>query len=226
MSEMSSGDEAPALADVDLVQQCIEGSEEAIAKLKRSLTPFLSKVLGSYGASKDEIDEILAQLWGDCLVGPRPLFHVFNGRSALKSWLTAICVNRWISLKRRESQHTRAIRSLTIEAERPSASGRAATSPPDSSIIDILGPALRQAFAACDVEELVLLQLVHMHGVTQREIAALWKWHESRVSRHIKRAEEKIADLTLRAVKETDPYLELGWPDFVELCRCVEVLRR
>jgi len=226
MNEMSSGDEAPALADVDLVQQCIEGSEEAIGQLKKSLTPFLSKVLSSYGASKDEIDEILAQLWGDCLVGPRPLFHVFNGRSALKSWLTAICVNRWISLKRREAQHTRAVYSLTIEAERPSAPGRSATSHPDSSIIEILGPALREAFAACDVEELVLLQLVHMHGVTQREIASLWKWHESRVSRHIKRAEEKIAELTLRAVKETDPYLELGWQDFVELCRCVEVLRR
>jgi len=226
MNEMSSGDEAPALADVDLVQQCIEGSEEAIGQLKKSLTPFLSKVLSSYGASRDEIDEILAQLWGDCLVGPRPLFHVFNGRSALKSWLTAICVNRWISLKRREAQHTRAVYSLTIEAERPSSPGRSATSHPDSSIIEILGPALREAFAACDVEELVLLQLVHMHGVTQREIASLWKWHESRVSRHIKRAEEKIAELTLRAVKETDPYLELGWQDFVELCRCVEVLRR
>ena len=226
MSKMSSGEEALALADVDLVQQCIEGNEEAISQLKRSLTPFLSKVLGSYGASKDEIDEILAQLWGDCLVGPRPLFHVFNGRSALKSWLTAICVNRWISLKRREAQHTRAIHSLTLDAEQSGPPAKAATSHPDSSIIEILGPALREAFAACDVEELVLLQLVHMHGVTQREIASLWKWHESRVSRHIKRSEEKIAELTLRAVKETDPYLELGWSDFVELCRCVEVLRR
>ena len=101
MSEMRTGEEAPALADIDLVQQCLEGNEEAVSELKRSLTPFLSKVLGSYGASRDEIDEILAKLWGDCLVGPRPLFHVFNGRSALKSWLTAICVNRWISLKRR-----------------------------------------------------------------------------------------------------------------------------
>jgi hypothetical protein len=36
MSAMSSGDEAPALADVDLVQQCIEGNEEAIAELKRT----------------------------------------------------------------------------------------------------------------------------------------------------------------------------------------------
>jgi RNA polymerase sigma factor (sigma-70 family) len=223
---MSSREEAPALADVDLVQQCIEGNEDAIGELKKSLTPFLSKVLSSYGASRDEIDEILAQLWGDCLVGPRPLFHVFNGRSALKSWLTAISVNRWISVKRREAQHARAVHILTIDAERPSNSGRSPTSHPDSSIIEILGPALRQAFASCDVEEVVLLQLVHMHGVTQREVAHLWKWHESRVSRHIKRAEAKIAELTLRAVKETDPYLELGWQDFMELCRCVEVLRR
>jgi len=105
-------EEAPVLADVDVVQQCLEGNEEAISGLKRGLTPFLSKVLASYGASKDEIDEIVAQLWADCLTGPRPLFHVFNGKSALKSWLTAISVNRWISLKRRETQHARAMERL------------------------------------------------------------------------------------------------------------------
>jgi RNA polymerase sigma factor (sigma-70 family) len=215
-------EEAPVLADVDVVQQCLEGNDEAVSELKKRLTPFLSRVLASYGASKDEIDEILAQLWGDCLTGPRPLFHVFNGKSALKSWLTAISVNRWISLKRREAQHARAMQHLAIDAEQPGKS----TSQPDSAIIEILGPALRRAFAACEVEELILLQLVHVYGVTQREIASLWKWHESRVSRHIKRAEERIAQLTLQAVKETDPYLELRWTDFVELCRSVELLRQ
>jgi RNA polymerase sigma factor (sigma-70 family) len=219
-------EEAPVLADIDLVQQCLEGSEEAINELKRGLTPFLTKVLASYGASKDEIDEILAQLWGDCLTGSRPLFQVFNGKSALKSWLTAISVNRWISLKRRESQHARALQHLAIDAETSQPSGKSGTSQPDAGIIEILGPALRRAFAACDAEELILLQLVHIHGVTQREIAGLWKWHESRVSRHIKRAEERIAELTLQVVKETDPYLELRWTDFVELCRSVELLRQ
>ena len=209
-----------------MVQQCLEGSEDAIRELKKSLTPFLSKVLSSYGASKDEIDEILAQLWGDCLTGARPLFHVFNGKSALKSWLTAISVNRWISLKRREAQHARAMQHLAYDAESSQPPGRPGSSQPDSSVIEILGPALRRAFAACDVEELILLQLVHVHGVTQREIASLWKWHESRVSRHIKRAEAKIAELTVQTVKETDPYLELRWNDFVELCRSVELLRQ
>ena len=112
---------------VDVVQQCLEGNEEAISELKKSLTPFLSKVLASYGASKDEIDEILAQLWGDCLMGPRPLFHVFNGKSALKSWLTAISVNRWISLKRREAQHARAMQHLAIDAENSQQTGRSAS---------------------------------------------------------------------------------------------------
>jgi RNA polymerase sigma factor (sigma-70 family) len=223
MKEMRS-EEAPVLADVDLVQQCLEGSEEAVGELKKALTPFLSRVLASYGASKDEIDEILAQLWGDCLTGQRPLFHVFNGKSALKSWLTAISVNRWISLKRREAQHARAMQHLVIDSETSQPPSRSAQA--DSSIMEILGPALRRAFAACEVEELILLQLVHMHGVTQREIANLWKWHESRVSRHIKRAEAKIAELTLQAVKETDPYLELRWNDFIELCRSVELLRQ
>jgi hypothetical protein len=30
----------------------------------------------------------------------------------------------------------------------------------------------------------------------------------------------------LQAVKETDPYLELRWSDFIELCQSVEVLRQ
>ena len=94
-----------------------KGTRRLFVELKKSLTPFLSKVLASYGASKDEIDEILAKLWGDCLTGPRPLFHVFNGKSALKSWLTAISVNRWISLKRREAQHARAMQHLAIDSE-------------------------------------------------------------------------------------------------------------
>jgi hypothetical protein len=46
------------------------------------------------------------------------------------------------------------------------------------------------------------------------------------VRRHIKRTEAKIAKLTLQSVKETDPYLELRWNDFVELCQSVEVLRQ
>src|SRR5262245_40087297 len=114
---MSSEPDVPSLSDVDLVQQCIEGGEQAIGELKANLTPILSKVLGSYGASKEEIDEILGQLWSDCVAGPKPLFHAFNGRSALRSWLTAICVNRWISLKRREAQRARLIHSLKIVSE-------------------------------------------------------------------------------------------------------------
>ena len=65
MKEMRS-EEAPVHADVDAVQKCIEGNNEAVSELKERLTPFVSRVLASYGAPKDEIDEILAQLWGDC----------------------------------------------------------------------------------------------------------------------------------------------------------------
>ena len=125
----------------------LEGTSEAISELKRTDAIF-KQVLASYGASKDEIDEIVAQLWADCLTGPRPLFHVFNGKSALKSWLTAISVNRWISLKRRETQHARAMERLAIETEESQPPSRAAQS--DSSIVEILGPALRRALTACD----------------------------------------------------------------------------
>lgn len=38
------------------------------------------------------------------------------------------------------------------------------------------------------------------------------------ISRDVQRAGQRIADATLGYIKATDPWLELRWEDFIELC--------
>lgn len=95
----------------------------------------------------------------------------------------------------------------------------------DTATMDVVERAVREAFAACEAEEIVVLQLIHLHGITQRELAALLHCHESRLSRLIKSAEQKIARATLAAVEKFDPLLEVTWDDFLRLCESTNLLR-
>ena len=84
--------------------------------------------------------------------------------------------------------------------------------------------ALTAAMAKCPSQSFVMLRLVYLNGLSQREVAQLWGCHESKVSRALDSALELIASETLRSVKEADPWLEVGWDDFLELCRCTDFL--
>jgi RNA polymerase sigma factor (sigma-70 family) len=211
-------------AEVDLVQRSLEGEEKAVRLLQETHGPYLVGVLLGSGASEMESEEMVAGLWADCVAGGAsrpPLFLRYTGKAALRSWLAAILVNRWISLKRRESVHARAVEVM--------ASVAADSSPDANAMMDvklrrIVEQAVRRAFDECEADEIVLLQLVHGHGVTRREVAALLGCHESQVGRRLNAAREKIARSTLRAVKEFDPLLELTWEDFLRLCECVNLL--
>ena len=62
-----------------------------------------------------------------------------------------------------------------------------------------------------------MLKLVHLHQLNQREIARMWGWHESKVSRALEVAREHRARHPV-GIEAGDPWLELRWEDFLELC--------
>jgi DNA-directed RNA polymerase specialized sigma24 family protein len=82
--------------------------------------------------------------------------------------------------------------------------------------------ALKNAFGACPAESVVMLQLVHLYGLTQREVCVIWGYTESKVSRKLSTAMRQIAHETMRAVRDADQWLELQWEDFLDFCRGVE----
>jgi predicted DNA-binding protein (UPF0251 family) len=63
-----------------------------------------------------------------------------------------------------------------------------------------------------------MLKLVHLHDLSQREISRMWGWHESKVSRTLDGARQSVSKIILLELKKVDPWLELRWEDFVELC--------
>jgi hypothetical protein len=65
---------------------------------------------------------------------------------------------------------------------------------------------------------MVILQLVFIHGMTQRQVAKIWGCHEAKISRMLDSAMDQIAADTLRSIKLADPWLNIQWEDFLELC--------
>ena len=46
----------------------------------------------------------------------------------------------------------------------------------------------------------------------------MWGWHESKVSRTLDTTRQSVAKIIMLELKKVDPWLELRWEDFVELC--------
>lgn len=211
------------LEELDLVERCLAGGPEAIAAVKSQNTPYIEAILRTYGASADEAEEILASLWRDCLIGrppKEPLFVRYNGLSALRKWLGAIAVNRWISLKRaqsaRERAHERAMEHETLFHD---------SITPDPELSGILEQAIREAMLLCSAEEVVFFRLIYLHELTQKEVAGLFGMTESTLSRCLKKAEGMLSREILRRVRAADEHLDVCWDDFLVLCDSVALLR-
>lgn len=215
-------------ATFTLVQRCLEGDPEAIVTLQQEYEPTLIGYLIRSGASESDASEIVGNLWGDCMVGDAthpPRFEKYHGKCPLLVWLKTVALNALIDLKRRETRF-RAIEDSVVAAGGHGESGDgllpASMAQPatEAPLLEIMRNALLAALAKCPAQSFVMLQLVYLNGLTQREVAQAWGWHESKLSRTLESATELIATETLRAVKAADPWIELGWDDFVELCRC------
>jgi hypothetical protein len=81
--------------------------------------------------------------------------------------------------------------------------------------------AVETAFQKCDAEDFVLVQLAHANGLLGRELAVMYSCSEAKISRDLERARRSISAATLDYVREQDPWLELQWEDFLELCSVV-----
>jgi RNA polymerase sigma factor (sigma-70 family) len=216
--------------DEELLQarRCQQGEPEALAAVRLQCQDSILRILLSRGASRTEAEDLLADLWSDCVAGndDRPsLLEKFNGRCKLQGWLATVATRRWIDLKRKQ---TRRVELAETAGDRP------ATDPLDrlpaafaeeteDALVNLLRDGLRVAFSLCPPQALVLLRLRYLHGVSQREIVRMLGWHESKVSRTLSQAMQDIETHALREIKRRDPWLELTWQDFLDLCETRQI---
>jgi RNA polymerase sigma factor (sigma-70 family) len=215
--------EAPSRHEPDLafVQRVLTSDAAAASELRTRYHGKLVGVLRARGANQTEAEDLVADLWTDCFAAPanrQTLLTKYQGRCALESWLLTVATHRLVDLKRRQSfrvdvssseQSTDSFFDRTPQAERPSS---------EKHLVHLLRGAIQQAFSAQDPEAVLMLKLVHLHQLTQREIARMWGWHESKVSRTLEVTRQNVARTILADLKKIDPWLELRWEDFVELC--------
>jgi len=201
---------------------------ELVARLQKEYHPFLRMVLINRGATQDEADDLIEDLWGDC-VGQnedRPsLLEKYSGKCPIRSWLATVVTNRLVDLKRRQKHRGELPRLDSDDAEtnlfeRVPAATVAGS---EDALVNLLRDTLQTAFGKCPADAMLMLRLVYLNGLSQREVGRMWGWHESKVSRCMSHAMEQIETATLRELKKRDSWLDLSWQDFVELCESHEI---
>jgi len=214
------------MADPDIlkVRAFLKGHSDLLGDLRQRYDPLLYTFLLGKGANHTEAVDLLADFWADCVQSEQrnSLLGKFSERSSVKSWLMTILARRFFDLRRKQ----RVRRGNSFDAE--GGNGLVFT---DNSVeqveeltLKLLRKCLQQAFYACPSEVMLMLQLVYVHEVTQRELARMWGWHESRISRRLKQGLQGIMRETLAALRQADPHLDFTWRDVVELCQREEPL--
>jgi RNA polymerase sigma factor (sigma-70 family) len=211
--------------DMGLARACLEGKNESVKEVQSLYNQRLTGLLVSRGATSTEAADILGDFWGESLVphGERePLLSKYHGKCSLYTWLATVVTHRLVDLKRRQRFQGN-LPSASHESEElvgdfDQLAGRS-ESLSESVLTQLMREALRKALQECSSEAYVLLQLVYIHGVLQREAAKVFGWHESKVSRTLEQAMADIASRTMRYIKQSDPWLDVTWDDFMELCQ-------
>lgn len=211
-----------------LLQRALRGAPEALAALRDRCHGALTNILLARGASLAETEEVLAALWAACVPGfdERPsLLEKFSGKCSLQSWLATVATNKWIDSKRTMARRGGPAQPYTEESREEQIEGLSVvlSSDKEEALVDLLRESLQAAFALCPPPAMVLLRLVYLHGLTQRELVRMLGWHESKVSRALSSAMEHIQINTLCQVKKRDPWLELTWQDFLDLCETRQI---
>jgi RNA polymerase sigma factor (sigma-70 family) len=213
-----------------LLSRCINGDAKALGILRDRHNAPMLRVLISKGASLTQAEELLADLWSECVgdgEGKVSLLEKFSGKCSLQSWLFTVSIRRLIDLQRRQAR----VQDVTSDAPPDATSffnklpdtSKPATAIADDVLIRLLRESLEEAFKACPAEGLLMLRLVHQYGLTGRQLAQMWGCHEATISRSLKTAMTSIQHTTLQELKKRDRWLELTWEDFVELCETQEI---
>jgi RNA polymerase sigma factor (sigma-70 family) len=203
--------------DATLVVKCLAGDEEALRALREQHYQRLVSIAIRRGASATEANDLVADVWGELTSpgnGKRPLLEKYRSRCPLSAWLITVVTHRFIDRRRRGHLFVE-VPAETVEGFVPAPQSARM----EHDLTRILREAVAEAFQACPPETLVILKLVYICGVSQREIGRAWDWHESKVSRHMDRALGEIQTRILDRIKRTDGFLDVGWNDFLVLCQ-------
>lgn len=211
--------------DFEIAQRALNGDAKAANEIE-GRRAMLERILVSCGArSRSEACDLVADVLGECF-GARNrtraastdhILKEYRGQCSLDSWLITVCRNRLRDFVSSAGE-SRVERDSPYQAV---ASDELAIEP---EILSLLRDSLVEAMSRLEPLTLIFLRLVYLHGVTQREVAAAWHCHESKVSRMLKEGSETLKTETIARLKLRDSHFQLEWRDLIALCEAAPQL--
>ncbi len=201
--------------DLRLAERALTGEAAAAAEIA-GRREALERIVAGFGArSRSEAEEVVADVLADCFgartAGGARILEQYRGQCSLDSWLITVCRNR---LRDRIGSAEECKVERGLERDLPAPERETA----EPALVELLAEALAFGFSRLEPLELVFLRLVYLHGISQREVAAAWRCHESKVSRALKEGFARLREETLRFLGTREPLLELEWRDLVAVC--------
>lgn len=182
------------LADLYLAWAAVEGDAVAVRSLDERVLAATAPAVRRVDGAADFVDEVRQLLRVRLLVGTAeapPRLAEYHGRGPLVGWVRVAATRIALNLKR-DQRPAAAIDDALGELA-------AGDADPEVRYLGTLyraefGAALREALGALSDRERALLRLHHVDGLKLAQIAALYRVHESTVSRWISAAAEAIAE--------------------------------
>lgn len=215
-----------------MIAGVIAGEAEAAAQFRADFHPeleakLLSKCGATDGDARDEAREIAASLISLCCAGGgASKLKRYGGRCPLGAWLFLVAMRRLIDFFNARTKNPK----ITIDDPDTAAAKVPAALITEVEMNDVIGLMVQQALWHAmqalkqdDPEALVWLRMVHLHGVEQQVLAALWERDPGMISRRIKAACASLREETLAWLRDLDPHLDTHLDDY---CRAIALHMR
>ena len=205
--------------DIHLAEKCIAHDPDALARLQSTCGEPVLAYLVKTGATRDEAQETVECLWGDLLTPAKSgqvRLQNYDGSCKLLTWLNSVALNALLTRKRIDGRRQRRFPSSDVGGEIESPDDDRLVETP---LLDLLRDAVQFAFGNCKPEDFVLLQLEYCDRLEREELALMFGCSKATVSRLLSSARVTVAESTKNFLRQRDPWLELQWEDFLELCR-------
>lgn len=222
MSTTSSPEPDFHATDYEFAQDLLDGCDVAWRVFHRDCQPAVMTKLRALGASPADADEVLG-LVIDKLWTQRKL-AAYSGRGPLMGFVKSAAANTWLEYLRK---HRRMVTATTLQGGADESDGSTfeailpatPASQSELPLASLLKEALLHALKHTDAEALLILRLSILQGIKQRELCTLWGGcHEGTISHKKQQAMVQIRDLTMQAIREREPSLNITWQDLIEAC--------
>ena len=211
----------PHLPDLHFVEKCIEHDVAALTRLRSDYGGPVIAYLVKAGATGPEARETADSLWADLLLPKadgKVRLQRYDGSCALLTWLNTVAFNALLTRKRIDGRRDKRFPSRDA-GDHAEAADAEDGEPVEFPLLALLREAVEFAFADCPAEDFVLLQLEHYDQLERAELARMFGCSKATVSRMLSSARTGVSGATMNFLRQRDPWLDLKWEDFLELCR-------